>query len=81
VSLEHSPRRQGMHPRSKEPRQLDVGGWTIQEWCDRYRYSRSHFERMKRAGRAPDILADGNTRRITPEADAKWRAARESKSA
>jgi hypothetical protein len=50
---------------------------TIAEWCAANAYSRSFYEKLKRGGRGPDETREGKTVRITPEADAKWRAARE----
>jgi hypothetical protein len=49
---------------------------TPDEWCAANGYSRSFYEEIKRKGRGPDEVWEGRTRRITPEADAKWKAAR-----
>lgn len=47
-----------------------------EEWCAANNYSRSFYEKLKREGRGPDEVCEGKTRRITPEADARWKAAR-----
>ena len=49
---------------------------TIDEWCAANAYSRSFYEELKRKGRGPDETREGKTVRITPEADAKWKAER-----
>ena len=49
---------------------------TPDEWCAANAYSRSFYEKLKREGRGPDETREGRTVRITPEADAKWRAER-----
>jgi hypothetical protein len=68
-------------PSYKRSPSADALAWTVAEWCALNRYSRSFYERMKRAGRGPRVTREGTTVRITPEADAEWRAARETKSA
>jgi hypothetical protein len=64
--------------RKKHPN-VEPRAWTIDEWCAAYRYSRSFYEKMKREGRGPREFREGRTSRITPQADAEWRAERESK--
>jgi hypothetical protein len=56
-------------------------GWTIDEWCAGYKGSRSWYEAMRRRGKGPRELREGGVIRITPEADAEWRASRETKPA
>jgi hypothetical protein len=56
-------------------------GWTIDEWAAANAYSRSFVEKLRRQGRGPREIREGNTVRITPAADAEWRAAREGKPA
>ena len=55
-------------------------GRTINAWCAGYDISRSKYESMKRKGTGPRELRDEGIIRITAEADAEWRAAREEKS-
>jgi len=57
-----------------------MGSLTINEWCARRRVSRSGFYKLKREGRAPDII-DSSGPRITDEADQRWQAAREREAA
>ena len=49
-----------------------IGGWTIAEWCSRWRISRGTYYKLRRKGRGPQILLIESGPRITPAADAEW---------
>jgi hypothetical protein len=49
-----------------------IGGWTIQEWCDRWKISRGMYYVLKRQGRAPPVIRIGRRDRITPSGDQEW---------
>jgi hypothetical protein len=49
-----------------------IGGWTVDEWCDRWRISRGTYYGLKRKGRGPRVVRIGNRDRITPAADAEF---------
>lgn len=51
--------------------------FTLKEWCELRRCSRSYFYRLLKEGKAPRTFVVGCQRRITSEADAEWLAARE----
>jgi len=53
-----------------------MGSMTINEWCTHRRVSRGSYYKMRREGRAPDIIDSGGPR-ITDEADQRWQKARE----
>ena len=50
---------------------------TIAEFCESERISRSHYYKLKRYGKGPREMRLLSTVRITPEAKADWRRARE----
>lgn len=64
MSLEHSPARHG-------------GSFTINEWCQRRRISRSMFYKLDAQGKGPHTHNVGSSRRISAEADAAWVRERE----
>ena len=53
---------------------LDDRDLTIPQWCAKRNVSRAGFYKMKKAGRAPRVIANGGLRRITREADREWEA-------
>ncbi|WP_439925527.1 helix-turn-helix transcriptional regulator [Nitrobacter sp. JJSN] len=51
--------------------------FTLREWCELRRCSRSYFYRLLKDGKAPRTFLVGCQRRVTEQADAEWLAARE----
>jgi predicted DNA-binding transcriptional regulator AlpA len=51
--------------------------FTIDEWCQKNRLSRSTFYKLKKAGKAPRLAKVLEAVRITEEADKEWVKARE----
>jgi predicted DNA-binding transcriptional regulator AlpA len=45
---------------------------TIDEFCERHRFSRATFYNLRRAGRAPTVKKIGTRSIITNEAEAEW---------
>ncbi len=45
---------------------------TIAGFCEKYRMSRQSFYNLAAIGRAPETLDIGRTKRITPDAEARW---------
>jgi hypothetical protein len=64
MSLEHSPAREGARC-----------AFTIAEFCDAHRISRSWLYGEWKAGRGPKVKEIGTKKIITAEAAAEWRAA------
>jgi hypothetical protein len=64
MSLEHSPARDGARC-----------AFTVQEFCEQHRVSRSWLYGEWRAGRGPKFKHVGIKKIITVEAAAEWRAA------
>jgi hypothetical protein len=54
--------------------------FTLNEWCDHRRVSRSMYYKLTKLGLAPDSYLVGNSRYITAEADAAWLAERQAES-
>jgi hypothetical protein len=55
--------------------------YSVQEFCDNHRISRSKFYELREKGLTPDeMLVDGR-RKISVEAAARWRAEREAAAA
>jgi hypothetical protein len=54
--------------------------FTLNEWCDHRRVSRSMFYKLQKLGSAPDSYLVGNGRYITAEADEAWLAERQAES-
>ncbi|HXN94903.1 MAG TPA: hypothetical protein VN879_10380, partial [Candidatus Acidoferrales bacterium] len=54
---------------------MSFGGWTVDEWCSRWKICRGTYYALKRKGRGPPVVRIGNRDRITPAADAEWQAA------
>jgi hypothetical protein len=50
---------------------------TIPEFCDTERISLSFYYKLKRLGLGPREMELGKAKRISPEARAEWRRARE----
>jgi hypothetical protein len=69
VSLEHSPARQN-HTSSR-------ASFSINEFCQRHGFSRSFWYKLKRLGLTPDVTLLNNMQRITPDAEKRWLAERE----
>ena len=53
--------------------------WTIPEFCKRNKIGRTHYYTLKLAGRGPDEMDLGGTKRISAEAEVRWRARMERK--
>jgi predicted site-specific integrase-resolvase len=51
--------------------------FTIDEWCQKNRLSRSTFYKLKKAGKGPRLAKVLDAVRITEEADKDWVKARE----
>jgi hypothetical protein len=68
MSLEHSPARAGR------------AAFTIAEFCEAHRISRSKLYQLINAGIGPRIIKIGQKRIISAEAAAAWRAEREAQS-
>jgi hypothetical protein len=64
MSLEHSPAREGARC-----------AFTVAEFCDAHRISRSMLYELWNAGRGPRVIKIGVKNIITAEAAAEWRAA------
>jgi hypothetical protein len=70
MSLEHSPSREGARY-----------AFTIAEFCDAHRISRSWLYNEWAAGRGPQVKHIGSKKIITIEAAADWRREREANTA
>lgn len=55
----------------------DRDAFTVQQFCDRHSMSRTTFYKMKEDGEGPRTFKVGNHIRISREAAAEWRRARE----
>jgi predicted DNA-binding transcriptional regulator AlpA len=60
---------------------MQQSAFTISEWCETKRISRSLFYILDRRGEAPRTFRVGKRRLISAEADAEWVRKREAKSA
>jgi hypothetical protein len=63
MNLEHAP-----------ARERGPGMYTVAEFCDTHRISRSRLYQLWRAGTGPRFTQLDGRRRITVEAAADWRA-------
>jgi predicted DNA-binding transcriptional regulator AlpA len=70
MSIEHSPARQGR--KGREHSLAERRAFTINEFCDRWGYSRPHFYKMRKGGTAPATIGQGKAQRISLEAEARW---------
>jgi hypothetical protein len=70
MSLEHSPARQGGRC-----------AFTISEFCEEHRISRSKLYQLWGAGAGPRVMCVDSKKLISIEAAAEWRRACEAKSA
>jgi hypothetical protein len=68
MSLEHSPARQ-----TRGGPKAERAVYTIAEFCDSHRISRSKLYELWKAGLGPRYMWVGNQRRITVEAAADYR--------
>jgi Helix-turn-helix domain len=66
MPLEHSP-----------GREIDRAAYTIDEFCDAHRISRSRFYALLREGRGPRVMRIDSRIRISREAAVDWRRASE----
>jgi hypothetical protein len=55
----------------------DEPSYTINEWCESERISRSMFYKLEQQGQAPRTFNVGKSRRISPEARREWRHERD----
>jgi hypothetical protein len=62
MSLEYAP-----------SRQTSRAAFTVEEFCDAYRISRSQLYKMWKAGTGPRFMCVGVKKLITNEAAADWR--------
>jgi hypothetical protein len=53
--------------------------FTITQFCARNKIGRSLYYTLQRAGRGPDEMELGGAKRISAEAEIRWRARMESK--
>jgi hypothetical protein len=70
MSLEHLP-----------GREIDRAAYTIDEFCEAHRISRSRFYALLRDGRGPRVMRVDSRIRISKEAAADWRRASEAEAA
>jgi hypothetical protein len=63
--------------RRAEQSRRDRASYTLDEWCERRRISRSMFYLLKKRGQAPKIHYAGKKPIVSDEADREWLAARE----
>ena len=54
---------------------------TISEFCRAEKVCRATFYNLKKAGKAPRLMKVGSHYRVSPEAHAHWRRAREAEAA
>ncbi len=59
------------------PEELRPQAMSIHTFCWRQSISAATYYKLKKLGRAPAEIRFGNVVRITPEAEAAWRTARE----
>jgi predicted DNA-binding transcriptional regulator AlpA len=55
--------------------------YSISEWCELRKVSRSMFYKLDSQGKAPRTYNIGTKRAVSPEADDEWVRAREAESA
>jgi hypothetical protein len=71
----------GRWPMQEQPTGATASGqqcaYTISEFCEAHRISRSQFYLMLKAGDGPILMRIGKQSRISVEAAASWRRARE----
>ena len=72
MSLEHNPARKQRRRREYGPTAQLV--FTVNEFCDAHRISRTHLYSLWRKGIGPRFKLVGEKRLITVEAAADWRA-------
>jgi hypothetical protein len=70
MTSEHSPAQQS-----------DRDVYTVEEFCDAHRISRSRFYALLRDGRGPRVMRVDSRIRISREAAADWRRASEAEAA
>lgn len=58
---------------------MEQSTFTISEWCERNRISRSLFYILDRRGEAPHTFRVGKRRLVSCEADVEWRRELEAK--
>lgn len=59
---------------------LPQSAFTIAEFCDAHRISRTHLHNLMKAGKGPRVMKVGRRVLISPEAGADWRKAMEENS-
>jgi predicted DNA-binding transcriptional regulator AlpA len=62
---------------ARPPPVTDRAAYTIAEFCDAHRISRSHYYVLKKQGHAPREVRVGTRVLVTVEAATRWRKARE----
>ncbi|MGA8612826.1 MAG: hypothetical protein WB760_14240 [Xanthobacteraceae bacterium] len=72
MNLEHSPSRQ-----TGGSRETGRAAYTVSEFCDAHRVSRSKLFQLWAAGVGPRFIHVGTKKIITLEAAADWRRSRE----
>jgi len=72
MSLEHSPARD-----TGDSREAERAAYTISEFCDAHRISRSKLYQLWAVGTGPRFIRIGSKKIITIEAAAAWRHSRE----
>ena len=75
AEAEAKPKRK-RRPKPKQPPSGDVSR-TIDQFCTAEQMSRPQYFKQRKRGRGPSEVRDGRFIRITPEAHAEWRRARE----
>jgi hypothetical protein len=58
-----------------------IAAFTVDEFCDSHRVSRTNLYNLWKQGRGPRFFWNGVQRRITAEAAAEWRQQMESEAA
>ena len=62
---------------AKEERQVARQAWTVNEFCQSHRLSRTTFYKLRKAGLGPRVMVVSGRRLISAEAAAAWRQQRE----
>jgi hypothetical protein len=70
-------RRRGDPKQARAPPLLERAAYTIREFCDAHRISRSTYYNLRKQGLGPDEARVRDRVIITMEAAARWRRARE----
>jgi hypothetical protein len=64
------------HEAPSPPPRMAVAAYTIPEFCEAHRISRTHFYELQRRGLGPDVAELLGKKIITHESAGKWRRQR-----